>query len=340
MNKKINPIKVIDEVQQAFSRYYDDQFWINNPNLMKERAELLKNDGVMYSEPLLELIKPYPATEKAADIFQKLNLSPELGSRLAKIVFGGEFDFREHQAQSLLVSLANTSTTANHVIVNTGTGSGKTECFILPLLARFLIEEQTYGRRGQIHNWWESKYTRGSEWRSTRHRQDPANFGLRSLLLYPTNALVEDQITRLRRAALRSFDGREPLFYFGKYTGETPGGSWTPEFDPLLADKAREVSELSDEIIEQVELQNSLSDDEKIQFPVPQCGEMLTRWDMLSAAPDLLISNTSMLNVMLMRSNEDRLFDQTKIGYEKTRVISLHWLLMSFTPIGELLVLK
>ena len=48
MNKKINPIKVIDEVQQAFSRYYDDQFWINNPNLMKERAELLKNDGVMF----------------------------------------------------------------------------------------------------------------------------------------------------------------------------------------------------------------------------------------------------------------------------------------------------
>ena len=48
------------------------------------------------------------------------------------------------------------------------------------------------------------------------------------------------------------------------------------------------------------------------QFPDPFCGEMLTRWDMVSAPPDILITNTSMLNVMLMRDVEDPIFEKTR----------------------------
>ena len=39
---------------------------------------------------------------------------------------------------------------------------------------------------------------------------------------------------------------------------------------------------------------------------------MITRWDMLDYPPDILISNTSMLNVMLMRQNEDEIFQKTR----------------------------
>ena len=312
MNKQIDPIAVNEEVQEAFRRYYDDQFWLKHQRLMEERTELLKADGVMYSKPLIELVKPYPATENAEDVFAELQLSEQLGERLAEVVLGKSFKLRKHQAEALFNSLSNDASKPKNIVINTGTGSGKTECFVLPLIAQFLIDEEKYGRRGKVHEWWQQDHQRNGQWFGSRAHQDPTGFGVRALLLYPTNALVEDQITRLRRAAMRSFDGLAPLFYFGRYTGETPGGSWTPESGPLRANQAREVNALAAEILDQAILQASLSDDAKIQFPVPLCGEMLTRWDMLNAPPDLLISNTSMLNVMLMRSQEDNLFEKTK----------------------------
>ena len=47
------------------------------------------------------------------------------------------------------------------------------------------------------------------------------------------------------------------------------------------------------------------------QFPDPRVGELLTRWDMVATPPDILVTNYSMLNVMLMREREEPLFERT-----------------------------
>ena len=312
MASNANPLQVTAQVQEAFRRYYDDQFWVKNPELMSERSELLKAEGVMYSKPVIELVKPYAATEDASEIFKKLELPVEFGERLAKIVFGNNFKLRKHQAEAILTSLNQDPSQAKNVIVNTGTGSGKTECFILPLIARFLIEELQHGRRGLINQWWSQNLNKNDKWNGSRIKQNQQFFGMRALLLYPTNALVEDQITRLRSAAQRSVVNGEPLFYFGRYTGETPGGSWQPSKNPLKADQVKEINNVAGDILEQLQMGQVSAEKNKNQFASPLAGEMMTRWDMLEAAPDILISNTSMLNVMLMRSNEDNLFDQTR----------------------------
>ena len=39
---------------------------------------------------------------------------------------------------------------------------------------------------------------------------------------------------------------------------------------------------------------------------------MLIRWDMVETPPDILVTNYSMLNAMLMREFEDPLFEQTR----------------------------
>jgi ATP-dependent helicase YprA (DUF1998 family) len=56
-------------------------------------------------------------------------------------------------------------------------------------------------------------------------------------------------------------------------------------------------------------------------------GEMWSRWDMQDHAPDVLITNYSMLNIMLMRSVEASIFDQTK-----------QWLLQDRSHIFHLVV--
>ena len=169
------------------------------------------------------------------------------------------------QAETLLISLAEEPDEPKNVVVNTGTGSGKTECFMLPLIGRLLLERETKGSRGQLNKWWNREASTRDVWSSQRSGQVSSSSGLRALLLYPTNALVEDQITRLRTAAVRATESDEPLFYFGRYTGETPGGSWN-QLGPL--NFALEVNAAGSEIKEQIRLNQSVPNNDG-QFAQP-----------------------------------------------------------------------
>ena len=113
-------------------------------------------------------------------------------------------------------------------IVTSGTGSGKTESFMLPVLAAITNEaigwpppHATYLQ----NRWWTVPR---SSWMSRRHDETrPA--AIRALVLYPMNALVEDQMVRLRRT-LDSDEARAVMdvrlsanrIFFGQYTGTTP----------------------------------------------------------------------------------------------------------------------
>lgn len=149
-------------------------------------------------------------------------------------------------------------------IVTSGTRSGKTEAFLLPILAS-IVEEATRDRGGwprpesgylsSENRWWRGQdgqpmakrnlkgeyelkqdiKIKGLDWNSYKDHeqrqgeQRPA--AIRALILYPMNALVEDQMTRLRMA-LDSQDARDTLdhhlngnrVFFGHYTGQTKGG--------------------------------------------------------------------------------------------------------------------
>ena len=47
-------------------------------------------------------------------------------------------------------------------------------------------------------------------------------------------------------------------------------------------------------------------------FPSVDGGEMVSRWDMHTAPPDILVTNASMLGTMLSREVEERMFEQTR----------------------------
>ena len=76
-----------------------------------------------------------------------------------------------------------------NLVVATGTGSGKTESFLIPVLNQ-LLQEEVAGTLNQP--------------------------GVRALFLYPMNALANDQMKRLRRV-LKDY----PSITFGRYVGET-----------------------------------------------------------------------------------------------------------------------
>lgn len=323
-----NPISVINYVREGYRRYYDSAFWMRDEKVMQERRDILLSDGVMAREPLVEAVPQYPSVTPIEEVCSKAGLDPFVASHLGRVVFGveGEVKLRLHQAQSLEYATMGNGKGRN-VVVTSGTGSGKTESFLLPLLASILEERKGGVGPAGINRWWSKELgnadTQWSHSRSSLGSQvKPA---VRALVLYPTNALVEDQISRLRQAASRAHAiFGKPLFYFGRYTGATIGSTFTPP-DPLNAAARNRINEIAREVLgiesdvaairrqmlaagkDEAEVLKTTS-----QFQDPLIGEMLTRWDMIRAAPDILITNTSMLNIMLMRDVETPIFEQTK----------------------------
>tara|TARA_R110002124_G_scaffold149220_1_gene315079 strand:- start:228125 stop:233587 length:5463 start_codon:yes stop_codon:yes gene_type:complete len=327
--KQATPTSVIEYVRDGYRRYYDSAFWMRDSAIMAERLEILNSYGVMAQEPLLEAVPQYPSVRPIEAACQQAGLDPTVAQNLARVVFGGDtsIKLREHQAQALQTGITGDEEGRNNFVVTSGTGSGKTESFLLPLLARLMQERKGGISPMGLNFWWERETTGGdSSWHHSRHGMDtyltPA---VRAIVLYPTNALVEDQIARLRQAASRALTIHgKPLFYFGRYTGATIGSTWSPPATLKSADRkrindvAREVDRITKEVmaIEQ-SMRDEGCNEERIlevcsQFQDPRIGEMLTRWDMIAAPPDILITNTSMMNIMLMRDVEAPIFDSTR----------------------------
>lgn len=327
--KLATPLRVNDYVRDAYLRYYDSAFWMRDEGIMAERREMLQLPGVMAQEPLLEAVPQYPSVEDIAVACKRAGLSDATAKALGKVVFGldGSIKLRQHQAASLMTAIAGDEKGRRNVVVTSGTGSGKTESFLLPLLATLMEERLGTTPRPTMHPWWERDLDASDKvWTPLRgNRGGEAAAAVRALVLYPTNALVEDQVSRLRRSAIiaASEDGR-PLFYFGRYTGATIGGTFVPPAN-LKADDRNAINDVGREIRKIAEEASSLRKslvaggkseaailDACSQFQDPYCGEMLSRWDMVASPPDILITNTSMLNIMLLRDIEAPIFERTR----------------------------
>ena len=116
---------------------------------------------------------------------------------------------------------------------------------------------------------------------------------------------------RLRRAIRRIAAARsQSKLWFGRYTSASLGGGRMPvrrdskvaEFGAQLADMVQEYEALASA---------GTTEEDLAQFSDPRAHEMLTRWDMIASPPDILVTNYSMLNAMLMRELEQPLFTQT-----------------------------
>ena len=293
------------------------------PVLERERRELLEKEGMIYQEPLFEpILRPKSSEKTLSQVCADLGISEDVSEFLAA---GGEDGLAprtrklyDHQVKAISASLID----KRDVVVTTGTGSGKTECFLLPIFSQ-LVEEskdwQPYGDR-QSQPWRE----KGKRQRGGEHKERQT--AIRALILYPLNALVEDQLMRLRRAC-DSPKAREWLndnrdgnrFYFGRYVGSTPvPGSEKNGYKRTLL---REELEKLHEQARQIKTQTEKTNDDKISyfFPLmePDTAEMWSRWDMQDYPPDILITNYAMLNIMLIRDLEESIFDKTRKWLEQ-----------------------
>ena len=352
-----DPIGSFETIKENFIRYVKTAFGTKFEGVEKERYDLLNYDRVLYRKPWIEPLPDYVSSGKeindltAEDLGNALNEGEvETFKGLVNTGLVGNFPLHSHQAEMLKQALLG-----NNCIITSGTGSGKTESFLLPLFAQLSKELANWTAPNQqstsINTWWRengglsakqivntSNFTLSNDVRQRNHETRKA--GVRALILYPMNALVEDQMSRLRKA-LDSDDTRNWLskntngnkIYFGRYNGSSPVAGELKKIkdDGTFAINTNKVKQLKEQLqqietdskrvaqyIQQTGKTGNDAKDLKSFFQRLDGAEMRSRFDMQVAPPDIMITNYSMLSIMLMRDIDKGIFNETKQWLEES----------------------
>jgi ATP-dependent helicase YprA (DUF1998 family) len=162
----------IEHMREALASYIEATYHLSNPKAVELRRRLLTQGGIAQT-PYVESTPAYVGERKFASLALDETVRQFLSSLATEdsgqLLFDPPY---QHQAQALELAMSPEAG-GRGIVVTTGTGSGKTESFLLPVLAKLANE--------------------------AAHRPKQfAQRAVRALLLYPMNALVNDQLGRLR----------------------------------------------------------------------------------------------------------------------------------------------
>ena len=359
-----DPVGSYLRIRDLYITYLETAFRIGDASLTQERRHLLEQAGTL-SAPLL--VEPSPRYESAGFTVEDLahtdpaderlpGFSAEQRQKFARLCLSGLIDAETPPSSGSLESrnqlyshqagmLHRGVQQGQPGIVTSGTGSGKTESFLLPVFAELSREATRWPAPSSEYLkrfWWESPD--GSPYKketslpvrpsaSAPHLSSfrPHRLGetrpaaVRALILYPMNALVEDQLVRLRKA-LDSVEAHETFkadfqgnrIFLGRYTSRTPltGFHKHPRLTGSVEAnrRKRKIQQLLDNIQALWSVHASVSSeaDSRFLFPTVNGSELYNRWDMQQTPPDLLITNISMLSAMLQREVDDPIFAKTR----------------------------
>lgn len=180
-------VSVSERLLEQYRSFLLTEFPFRDAGLRTSFAEAL-SQAELVREPYLELAPRYRRGASPDRVIREL-LGAEPDQAFLKAIRSDRLLYL-HQEEALRRVWAG-----RNVVIATGTGSGKTEAFLLPILLRLY-----------------------QEW-----LQGTLSPGVRALILYPMNALAFDQRARLAEIAKRLVEQNSPFrFTFGQYTGTTP----------------------------------------------------------------------------------------------------------------------
>ena len=297
----INPIKIGRTLKDVYLTYLYTGIPLREKCYFEERRKLYEEDGVIMQSPIIEIVNKYDGVETLSDCCKKNNLSSDisefLNSGLLRNSNGEEIKIYEHQRDAFLSVVKD----KKNMVVTTGTGSGKTECFMIPVISN-LVEES-------------------KSWPLPEEREH----AVRTLIMYPLNALAEDQMVRLRKSLedenvkiWLDENRKGNRFTFGRYTGRTPGKTSETKQKSLERFKGqwenlKKHKETNPKIFEELKYSIPCTDENS--------AELIVRQDMQTNPPDILITNYSMLNIMLMRKREEEIFEKTKQWLKEEQLV-------------------
>ena len=343
-DERFTPTRLVKRLQETLRGYIESAYPLSDPTLIRSRRHLLNEEAgghLLAQEPYIETTTRYATSAKGyadldlpehvARLFSTLAASPSAQSTPEDertVLYPSMYVHQERAFNEFLAK-------GRDIVVATGTGSGKTECFLVPMLG-CLFDEAV---------------------------QRPTSFsqhGVRALILYPMNALVNDQLSRLRlllgapatATAFQELGEGCRVPRFGMYTGRTPypgprttardGERVKPLLDYYLGlspDVETRLRQLGRYPAKDLRAFYAAHEAQRRTYQTGKKKgkeytdhnwerrlhtgkndrELLTRQEMVHGAgsqpghaPDVLVTNYSMLEYMLMRPFERPIFAETR----------------------------
>ena len=148
----LSPLALRDYLREAFLRYYDTAYELRDTAVADERRDLLVNEAAAFAEPYLEVLPRYQSSKTPLDdVFDRLGVA-----EAASLVRAGLLPYPSayvHQENALSAAM-----NGNDVVVTSGTGSGKTEAFLLPIVTRLVRESAAWSEPQPAPSpWWTGK---------------------------------------------------------------------------------------------------------------------------------------------------------------------------------------
>ena len=256
----MNPRQTTDKIRNDYQNYIASILSVRDPVITGLAHEAIRNTEFVKG-PFLETTLPFVEGKSLKELADEGLISNEF-SKMGKSVHYEDWKLRIHQEDAL----RHIITKQRNMVVSTGTGSGKTECYLYPIINSLMREKET----GTL------------------------DAGVRALLIFPMNALANDQQKKLRKL-LRDY----PDITFGRYTGETAHEN---KNDESPEDAEKRLHKEYDE--------THFSDiDETQRKSIP--NELMCREMMAEKPPHILLTNYAMLEYMLLRPDTAPFFDNS-----------------------------
>jgi ATP-dependent helicase YprA (DUF1998 family) len=264
MSDYLDPIDAAQQPRENLIRYLLTAYPLRDPHLRYGFKQLLEEPGAIYQHPYLEGAQPYQTGTTLAELVDQKVLHQSILR-----MFDPTRALYKHQEDAIRAVAEQ----QENIVVATGTGSGKTECFLIPMMDYLLKHPET---------------------------------GVQALILYPMNALVNDQVKRLRQLLCLQGDD-QALIRFGFYTSRT-------EKKPQ---NARESLKAELEASDREELLALFTKEERVSLNLSRPEylvdtamskilrvQAVSREEIWEKPPQILVTNYSMLEHMLIRPQE------------------------------------
>lgn len=177
----MNPRITTEKIKADYGSYIASILTVRDREISQLAKEEVKHTSFIKG-PFLETTLPFKDGKTLRELAEAGIISNEF-SKMGNIHYD-DWKLRIHQERAL-EHIINDD---RNMVVSTGTGSGKTECYLYPIFNEIMREKEA----GTL------------------------DAGVRALLIFPMNALANDQQKKLRKL-LSDY----PDITFGRYTGET-----------------------------------------------------------------------------------------------------------------------
>lgn len=297
--------QIHNALREQLNNYIETEYFGKNDALRKACKHRLERKGVLYQTPYIESNPAYVVKKNGIANSQIPPTIKEILIAMKNSDLGVFENPYEHQITALEKYYQG-----NDIMVATGTGSGKTECFMWPIISRLISEAI------KSPDTWKQR-------------------GIRTIIMYPMNALVADQLGRLRkmigdhegnfRSLFLSMADGQRIPQFGMYTGRTPyAGVQREDRDKRWASALKQnFVDVSEEMVKKlidfgkypskIDLESFIEGIIRGKHETnPMDAELMSRFEMQKHCPDILITNYSMLEYMLMRPIEKDIWENTK----------------------------